>query len=194
VFTDEGVEYKTTDEKDARRWAYEQVKQVQVQSPTLIAVRTYEDQGWTRLWADRTFEFEIEKGVVTPELSAFLLAKIPRPVVTAVLPPLAGTARYRVPVKHVRGRRGDEGELLLYSDALVYQSPQPDASRYWRFGDLASALPLDRYRLVVTVYEGGAGEIRPFLFQLKADLPSGFCDTLWMRINGPAVDMPKQMP
>jgi hypothetical protein len=183
VFTDESVEYKTTDENDARHWTYEQIKQVQVQSPTLIAVRTYEDQGWTKLWADRTFEFEIETGVVTPELSALLLAKIPRPVVTAVLPPLAGTPRYEVPVKHVRGRRGSEGELLLYDNALVYRSTQPDASRYWRFTDLASVYAPDRYRLDLITYEGGGGDTRPFSFQLKTDLPAGFYDTLWSAIN-----------
>jgi hypothetical protein len=194
VFSGEGIEYKTTDGTDARRWTYEQIKQVQVQSPTRISVRTYEDQGWTRFWADRTFEFEIEKGAVTPELSTFLLARVSRPVVTAVLPASAGTPQFRAAVKHVRGRRGSDGELLLYSDALVYQSPQPDASRYWRFADLASALPLDRFRLVVTAYEGGAGETRPFLFQLKTDLPAGFCDTLWMRINASAVDARTPMP
>jgi hypothetical protein len=183
VFTDEGVQYRTTDAKDARRWTYEQIKQVQVQSPTLVAVRTYEDQGWTKLWADRSFGFEVEKGVVTPELLTFLLARTPRPVVTAVLPSRAGTPEFRVPVKHVRGRRGDEGELLLYNDALVYQSPRSDASRYWRFGDLASVLSLDRFRFEVTAYEGGAGETRPFLFQLKSDLPPGFYDSLWSAVN-----------
>jgi len=183
VFTDEGVEYRTTDEKDARRWSYEQIKQVQVQSPVRIAIRTYEDRGWTRLWADRTVEFDIEKDRITPELSAFLLANIPRPVVTAVLPPLAGTARYQVLVKHVRGRRGSEGELLLYDNALVYRSPKPDASRYWRFTDLASVYAPDRYRLDVITYEGGGGDTRPFTFQLKTDLPAGFYDTLWSAIN-----------
>jgi hypothetical protein len=183
VFGDEGVEYRTTDKQDGRRWSYEQIKQVQVQSPTLVVVRTYEDRGWTRFWIDRSFEFRIEKGSVTPELSTFLLARIPRPVVTAVMPPLAGTLQYRVPVKHVRGRRGSEGELLLYSDALVYRSPQQDASRYWRFTDLASALVLDPYRVEVTAYEGGAGATRPFLFQLKANLPSGFFDALWAAVN-----------
>ena len=185
VFSDQGVEYRTADKKDARRWIYEDIKQVQVLSPTRITVRTYEDQGWTKMWADRTFEFEIQKGAVTPALATFLLAKIPRPVVTAVLPALAATPRFRVPVKHVRGRRGSNGDLLLYSDALVYQSTQAGASRYWRFGDLASVLALDRYRLEVVAHEGGAGDTRSFLFQLKTDLPPGFYDALWSALNAP---------
>jgi hypothetical protein len=194
VFSDEGVEYRTADEHDARRWTYEQIKQVQILSPTRVAVRTYEDRGWTRLWRDRTVEFEIENASVTPDLPMLLLARIPRPVVTAVLPSSAGPPEYRVPVKHARRRRGDEGNLLLCSDALVYESPQPGASRYWRFDDLASVLALDRFRLEVLAYEGGAGETRPFLFQLKHDLPAGFYDTLWGRINAAAFDPGRRAP
>ena len=194
VFSDEGIEYRTPDGDDARRWSYEQIKQVQILSPTRIALRTYEDEGWTRLWVDRTIVFDVEKGTITPEFSAFLLGQVPRPVVTAVLPGTAGPPLHRVPVKHVRGRRGDEGELLLYSDALAYESPQARASRYWRFEDLASVLLLDRFRLEVLAYEGGAGETRPFLFQLKADLPPGFYDTLWERLNLTAFDAGRRAP
>jgi hypothetical protein len=186
AFGDQGVEYKTTKKDAGRRWTFEQIKQIQVLSPTRIVVRTYEDHGWTRLWTDRTVEFELERGVVGPELPAFLLAKIPRPVVTAVLPPLAGTPRFRVPVKHVRGRRGSDGDLVLYDDALVYESHQKGASRYWRSADLASVYAPDRFRLDVLTYEGGGGDTRPFTFQLKTDLPPGFYDTLWAFLNAPA--------
>lgn len=186
VVRDEGIEYRTTDKKDARRWTYEQIKQVQVLSPTRLAVRTYEDQGWTRLWTDKTFEFEVENGQITPELSAVLLERIPRPVVTAVLPPLSGNPRFMVPVKHVRGRSGSEGELRLYDNALVYQTARTGASRYWRFGDLASIFAPDRFRLELLTYEGGGGETRQFTFQLKTDLPPGFYDTLWSALNAPA--------
>jgi len=89
-------------------------------------------------------------------------------------------------VKHVRGRRGRDGDLALYDDALVYESPEAGASRYWRFGDLASVYAPDRFRLEVLTYEGGGGETRPFTFQLKTDLPPGFFDRLWASVNTPA--------
>ncbi len=184
VVGDQGVEYRTSDKKDARRWTYEQIRELQIASPSRIVVRTYEDQGWTRLWTDRSFAYEVTKGAVTPEVVAFLLDKMPRAVVTAVLPPLAGAPPYRVPVKHVRGRRGSEGDLVLYDQALVYRSPQPGASRFWRFNDIASVLTLDPYRLQVTVYEGGGGP-RPFTFELKTPLPPGFYDRLWAFVNAP---------
>jgi hypothetical protein len=183
VFGDEGVEYKTAHAKDARRWSYDEIQQVQILSPRRVVLQTYEDHGWTRLWSSRTFDFQIEKGAVTPDLATFLIGRISRPVLTAVLPPLAGTPGFRVLVKHVRERRGSEGELLLYRDALVYSSPQSGASRYWRFGDLVSVLPLDRYRIEVTAYEIGAGDTRSFVFQLKRDPPPGFADALWAAVN-----------
>ena len=186
AFGDRGVEYSTAKKDASRRWAYEQIKQIHILSPTRIAVRTYEDRGWTRLWADRTVEFEIVQGAATPELVGFLLAKIPRPVVTSVLPVMTHAPRFRVPVKHVRGRHGSDGDLVLYEDALVYESAQVGASRYWRFGDLASVFAPDRFRLDVLTYEGGGGDTRPFTFQLKADLPPGFYDTLWAALNAPA--------
>jgi hypothetical protein len=186
VFGDQGVEYKTTEKDAGRRWTYEQIKQIQLLSPTRIAVRTYEDQGWTRFWADRTVEFELEKGSAGPELAAFLIVKVPRPVMTSVLPAVTGAPLFRVPVKHLRSRHGADGDLVLYNDALVFESPQKGASRHWRFGDLASIDAPDRFRLEVLTYEGGGGDTRPFTFQLKADLPPGFYDTLWASLNAPA--------
>jgi hypothetical protein len=185
VFGDQGVEYKTTEKSAGRRWTYEQIKQIQILSPTRIAIRTYKDWAWTRFWTDQTVEFELEKGSVGPELPALLIAKIPRPVMTSVLPAATRAPLFRVPVKHLRSRSGSHGDLVLYDDALVFESPQKGASRYWRFGDLASVFTLDRFRLDVLAYEGGGGDTRPFTFQLKADLPPGFYDTLWGFMNAP---------
>ncbi len=185
IFTGRGVQYRTTDKNDARNWTYDEIKQVQILSPTRIDVRTYEDQGWTKMGADRTFEFEVVKEPVTPALVTLLLRTSPRPVFTTVIPAPQGAPRFSVPAKHAKGRHGTHGELQLYADGLVYQSPEPRASRYWRFGDLTSALLLDRYRLEIVASEGGAGETESYLFQLKADLPAGFYDALWSALNAP---------
>jgi hypothetical protein len=186
VVSEQGVEYRTSDKKDARRWSFEQIKQIQVLSPTRIAVRTYTDRSWVQFWTDRNVEFQLEKGSVSPELVSFLVAKVPRPVMTSVLPVATHPPLFRVPVKHLRTRSGTHGDLVLYDDALVYESATAGASRYWRFGDIASAFALDRFRLDVLTYEGGGGDTRPFTFQLKADLPPGFYDTLWGFLNPPA--------
>jgi hypothetical protein len=191
VFASDGVQYRTSDKKDARQWTYRQIKQVQVRSPGRIEILTYEDQGRLKFGADRTFTFELTRGAVGADLAAFLLERVDRPVVTAVMPPLPPDPLFRVPVKHERQGRGSEGTLDLYANGLAYLTDRQDDARYWRFSDLFSVLRLDRDRLKVRAYEGGGGGIRPFVFELQADLPPGFYEALWQQVNRPAVEGPR---
>lgn len=188
VFAMDRIEYRTTDTDDARRWAYDQVNQLQILSPTRIVVRTYEDRGLLRLGADRTFDFTVIDSTVGPALVRFLLDRVSRPVVTAVMPPLSGERLFGALVKHHRQGRGAEGVLVMYDTQLVYLTEEEEDSRYWRFTDIFSVLRLDRYRLQITVYEGGGGSTRTFVFELKSDLPDGFYDALWARVNPPALE------
>ena len=180
-----GIEFDTTDKANARRWTYADIKQLQILSPERIDVLTYEDQGWLKGGADRRFNFELREGAVSPEIVAFVLAHTERPVLTAVLPPLSKTPLFRLLVKHERHGRGSEGVLLMYDDALVYGTEGTRDTRYWRFTDIFAVLPLDRERLQVLAYEGGAGELRPFTFQLKSAMPEEFARNLWARVNPP---------
>ena len=188
-FTEDGVQYDTTEKKDARTWAYGDIKQLQVLSPTRIAVLTYEDQGRLKLSADRTFTFDVVTGSVLPDLVAFLLSRVEHPVVTAVMPPSAGTVLFRLPVKHQRSGRGSEGSLVLAENHLAYVTERETYARFWRFSDIFAVLPLDLFRLQVQAYEGGSGSTRTFVFELKAALPAEFYDALWSRVNPSAVDI-----
>lgn len=193
VFAADAIEYRTTKKEDARRWAYDDVKQVQILSPARIAVLTYEDRGRLRLGADRIFNFKVVQDVVSSELVTFLLGRIERTVVTAVMPQYDGEPLFRVRVKHQRQGRGSEGTLVLYDRQLLYLTEQKEGGRYWRFGDVANVWRLDRSRLQVSVYEGGSGETRTFVFELKSDLPDGFYDALWARVNPPGLELARPM-
>lgn len=186
MFDDSGVEYKTSKKDANRRWTYDEIKQVQVRTPTQLVLRTYDDRGAFRWWTDRDVAFEVTDGEFTPELSAFLLKATSRPVLMAVLPPPSGRLRDSAPVKHLHGRAGEAGDLLLYENALVFRTTRPGESRYWRFKDLASVFTSNRFRLSVVAYEGGGGDTRSFDFQLRADLPAGFFDALWSSVNAAA--------
>ncbi len=186
-FTEDSVQYDTTKKKDARTWVYGDIKQLQVLSPTQIAVLTYEDQGRLKLGADRTFTFDVVTGSVSPELVGFLLSRVERPLVTAVMPAGAGPVLFRLPVKHQRSGRGSEGTLVLYEDHLAYLTERETEARYWRFADIFAVLPLDPFRLQVQAYEGGSGSTRTFVFDLKSALPSEFYDVLWARVNPPGL-------
>ncbi len=184
--TADGIEYDTTAKDEARRWAYAEIKQLQIPTSKRVVVLTYEDQGRLRFGADRSFDFEVRDGTVRPELVAFILSHTDRSIVTAVLPPLPNAPLFRVPVEHERQGRGSDGALSMYDDALVYTTEHQADGRYWRFKDLFAVLLLGRERLQILAYEGGAGELRPFTFQLKADLPEPFVRALWDRVNPPA--------
>ena len=185
VFDQDGVEYRTADQEDARKWRYDDVKQLQVLGPRHVQVLTFENQGRLKLWKHRTFDFEVVGGTVTPELVAFLLTRIDRSLVTAVMPSNSdGEPLERIPVKHER-RQGSEGVLLVYADHLAYLTEGSEASRYWRYRDVASVMKLDPYRLVVSAYEGGVGQTRSFVFDLKRELPDGVYAALWARVNPP---------
>jgi len=188
IFSVDAVEYRTADRDDTRRWAYEEMKQLQILSPTRIRVLTYEDEGRLRLGADRTFDFTIVRGIASSDLVTFLLRRIDRPVVTAVMPHNGGEPLSRIRVKHQRQGHGSEGTLLLFDRELVYVTEEEEASRYWRVGDIESVLRLDRLRLQIAVYEGSS--TRPFVFELKSDLPDGFYDLLWARVNPPGLTLP----
>ena len=185
LFGTDVVEYRTTDKDDARSWRYDDVKQVQILSPTRVTILTYEDRGHLAFGRDREFEFTVVNGLVSPDLVTFLLERITRPVVTAVMPHDIGEPLFRVRVKHERQGRGSEGTLLLFDRQLLYLSEREGESRFWRFSDIASVLRLTRYRLQVTAYEGGGDSTRLFVFDLKSELPPGFYEALWAHVNPP---------
>lgn len=181
-----GVEYDTNARSEARKWMYSDIKQLQIHSPTHLTVLTYEDQAWMKLGKDRRFDFELREGSISAEIVAFILAHTERPVVTAVLPPMGESALYRLLVKHERHGHGSDGVLLMYKDALVFGTERANETRYWRFADIFAVLSIDRDRLEVLTYEGGAGDLRPFTFQLKSAMPEEFARALWSRVNPPA--------
>lgn len=186
VIDDTGIEFRATDPKRTRRWDYLALKQIRIQSTTQITLDTYEDQGRLRLGADRAYAFDVI-GTIPEDLIAFLLARVDRPVVAALMPPLPAAALFRVPVKHTRMGRGSEGALVLYDTGLAYLTDREGQARFWRLRDVYGILALDRYRLQILAYEGGSGETRPFTFELKNDLPAGMYDALWQRVNPPVL-------
>ncbi len=182
VINQDGIEFRTTDRKRARRWDYEALKQVRILSPTRIALATYEEQGRLRFGADRTYAFDVP-GSISAEVVSFLLERLERPVVTAVMPPLPETALFRVSVKGTGTGQGSEGTFVLYQTGIAYLTARKSQARFWRFRDVYGVLALDGYRLQVLAYEGGSGETRTFTFELKTGLPPGMYDALWRRVN-----------
>lgn len=178
-----GIEYRTGDAKDNRTWEFGDIRVVEVNSPTEIAIATYEDQ---KRWAgkDRVFAFTLLDKKATPQLSALLLKHVKRPMKLAVLPDEDESPRYRIPVKHLRTPSGHRGVLKIYSDKVVYESSAEGDSRYWRIADIERFSQPDRFRLtIVSSLPKAGGPTEVYNFQLIEDLPQEASDYLWTRLH-----------
>jgi len=178
---DDGVTFDAHNAKRSRTWAFDDIRQLRVESSRRIVVESFQSHGWRRLGQSRTYEYQTTTAVA-PEWVAFILSRVTRAVVTSVIPPRATPARFTVDVHHEG--TDTSGRLALYADGLAFETPRDGFARFWRFADLDAVLLQDRYRLFVSVYEGSREKVRPFLFTLKRDLPADFYDELWRAVNG----------
>jgi len=180
--TGEGVEYRTDHSKDSRRWSFSEIQTIEVRSGREIAIRSYEDQ---KRFAgkDRTFEFRLVAGEATPELTAFLLERVHRPMVLAVVPS-SGKAVFEIPVKHLKPVSGAMGTLRIFPDRVVFESQRDGDSRIWRFSDIQRFSQPGRFRFqIVSHVPRAGGPTETYNFQLREDLPAGVYDYLWARLH-----------
>ncbi len=181
--TPNGVEYKTAHPKDSRTWKFEEIRTLEIKSPTEISVVTYEDQ---KRWAgkDKVFEFTLLDKKATPELSVFLLSHVKRPMELAVIPEEGEKPAFQFPVKHLHTVVGAMGVLRIYPDRIAFKSSKEGDSRLWRLGDIERFSQPDRFRFQIVGYvpkAGGPTEV--YNFQLLDDLPEGLYDYLWLRLH-----------
>jgi hypothetical protein len=184
TITPEKIEYKTSQRKDSRMWLYVDIRQIKVESPTRLEIVTYEDQR-RMLGRDRIFVFRLLEGEITSEVSALLMAKASRPLVTSVMPVTDGSPTFEIPVKHLHIFGGCQGTLRIYPDRVTYESSdRPTDSRYWRYRDIEHFGLPTRFRLEITTFEekwGGPQKV--YNFQLKGDFPAQAYDYLWVRVH-----------
>ncbi len=179
----ETIQYRTSRKKDARIWRYADIKRIEIRSPRVIHIVTYETQG--TVWSTtRRFEFKLLDGEITAAVSDFLLRRVTRPLVLSVLPTIERQPTFVIPAKHRHRRGGCEGLLKVYPDALVFESQNPRHTRYWRYQDIQQIGRFGPYRFEVATYEHQmGGPDRVFHFELKERLDDPIYDYLWVRVN-----------
>jgi hypothetical protein len=177
-----GVEYQTSHSKDGRKWKFEEIQTIEVKSPVQISLVSYEDQK-RYFGKDRVFEFELLSEKVQPDLSAFLLTHVSRPMIVAVLPESEKPA-FEFPVKHLHTITGATGTLKIYPDRVVFQSAREGDSRHWRLSDIERFSRPDRYRFQIVSHVPKSGwPTETYNFQLMEDLPPAVYDYLWVRLH-----------
>ena len=75
VFTDQGVEYVTKNEKHARSWTYTDIQQLGLMDSKNISIVTYEDSK-LELGKDRRFHFVVTEGSIPDSLPSFLQPRL----------------------------------------------------------------------------------------------------------------------
>jgi len=183
TFTEELVEYRSSDGKHGGSWAYRDVRQIELLSPTRVRIVTYEDKT-EYFGADRTYTLDLVEGRLTREVSDFLRSKLSRPLVTSFTD-REGVALAELSVKHNHRFGGCEGTVSVFDDRLVYASEEEENSRTWLWTDVRSVSRPDPFRLEISTYERELGSRRTFTFDLKAPMSDEAYDLLWQRVYRP---------
>ena len=179
VITPERIEYKTAHKEDARTWRYADLRQIKIQSPNSIELVSYEDQK-RMMNRDRVFKFKVLEGEITSEISALLVERATRPVVTSMAPATEDAPAFKALVKHLHRFGGCIGTLKVYPDRVVYESEEtPSDSRYWRYGDIQNFSQSERYRFEIVTFEDKFGGPKAYNFQLREALPAYAYDYVW---------------
>src|SRR5262245_40874985 len=182
IITPERIEYRTEYKEHSREWRYTDLRQIKIVSPKKMELASYEDRKW-RMGLDRIYEFKLLEGEITSEISALLVERATRPVVTSVAPAPEGAPAFEVPVKHLHRFGGCIGTLKIYPDRVVYESQDtPSDSRNWRYGDIQNFSKSERFRFEIATFEDKFGGPKSYNFQLREDMPATAYDYVWERV------------
>lgn len=185
IITDNGVEYHAKREKESRRWNYDDIKLLEILSPTRLRIQTYRDRK-LYLGKDESVTFKIVEGQLDHHISDFLRERTARPFVTSILEEIEQTSIAEIPVKHSHRFGGCEGILKVYSDKLEYESKTGHNSRSWRWMDIRSVGRSDLYRFEVETFEPQIGaSSRSFNFVLKERMADEIYELIWGRVYRP---------
>jgi hypothetical protein len=149
----------------SRKWKFDDIRQLTL-SRTVLRVQTYEGR-------NREFVFDgLPKELAATWYPVFSQRLDQRFV--AALADEQVKPEWQVPVKLAKKV---QGELLVGSGRVVFQSDAPGESRTWRIADIDSVSSSGRFDLTVTTRE------REFRFELKQALAESRYQELWRAVN-----------
>lgn len=191
TFSEEGVAYQEhaketgNDEKDLHRgsWSYEDIQQLYL-APRKVSIRTYKDRKW-RLGADEQLELTLEGDQTFEAAYDLLKGRLDQRFVAAFAEDEMRVL-WEVPVKLKRLISGSQGVLQFGHDRIVYQTPDREEARTWRYSDIENISSSGHFQLTITTFEKSGrdyGDQRALNFQLKRPLDQKRYNELWRRLN-----------
>jgi hypothetical protein len=152
--------------------------------PKSLTVLTYQDNKW-KLGADREYKFDLVSDKTFEDPYQFLKGRLDQRFV-AEIPDRIPAVLWEIPVKHLLRFGGDEGELQVGSDEIVYRSAKKSESRTWRYQDIENISSSGPFQLTITTFERAKmhyGDLKGFNFELKQPLEEARYNDLWLRLN-----------
>ena len=185
VISPVGIQFETQDHKLV--WVYNDIRLLEISTPTTIRLRSYEAHKWLMLGKDKQFSFRLLESKFDDQLIEFLRSRSERPFITSFanletsVQPLATLA-----VKHQHRLGGCQGTIQIYPDRLVFVTLDEHDSRSWRWQEIQSIGRPDQGKLEILTYElQTGGPQRSYNFILKEPLTAETYDMIWSQVYQP---------
>jgi hypothetical protein len=160
---------------DRRHWTYTDIRRLTL-APDRLTVLTYEDSKW-RPGRERTYSVDHLPDGAAAKLYPLFRAHMDQRFIAEMVEP-GIQPLWQIPAKLEQGWGGANGTLIVGNDRIVFDSAEHDASRTWRYNDIASVSHYGLFDLSLNTQLGT--EVR---FTLKQPLEEDRFQTLWLRLE-----------
>jgi len=172
-----GIRYRSENGKTALDFVFEDIRKADVSHPRRIRLYTY-DRAKKRLTLPSQFEFKLREETTSPALTQFLTVRLERPVIGAY--PVEETG-LEAPAYHRHILGGCHGVLRFGSEAVVFDSDNPQHSRTWTYQDIQTIGTMNPFHFRLTSYA------ETYNFDLKRRLPPGRYREIWRLVYATSV-------
>ncbi len=156
---------------ESRHWAWTDIQRLTL-APDKLTILTYENRKW-RLPGDREYVFDRLPPGTAEKLYPVFRARLDQRFI-AMMPDRVVQALWQTPAKTGRAN----GTLTIGADRIVFETPERDRSRTWRYTDIAGVSHEGPFDLSLAAYDG-----RVTRFQLKEPLKEERFNALWQSLE-----------
>jgi hypothetical protein len=158
---------------DQRHWSYTDIRRLTL-APGRLAILTYTGR--------REYVVDHLPDGAAAQLYPLFRARMDQRFIAdlsdADLPDADVQPLWRMPAKLERGWKGANGVLLVGADRIVFDTAEHDASRTWRYTDIANVSHSGLFDLSLSTQLGAE-----FRFSLKEPLTEERFHALWLRLE-----------
>ena len=161
---------------DQRYWTYSDIRRLTL-APDRLTILTYEDSKW-RPGRERTYSVDHLPDGAAAKLYPLFRARMDQRFIAEMVEP-GIQPLWQMPVKLEQGWGGANGTLTIGADRVVFDSAEHDASRTWRYIDIANISHSGLFDLSLNTQLG-----TEFRFTLKQPIQEDRFQAFWLRLEG----------